>query len=158
MRALILAVFAVTCAAAPALCLGDKEVVDCILHANQLCAQGKPKDAIQELNQLVEAAIALGDRSQTALLLFNRGRALEQAGMFVQAAEDYSWVIKFNPDDAMPFYNRGLLYQKLGKFDLAQADYLAIIAKEPHSMHAYNNLGLLCDAKGEKDRVHEILV
>ena len=94
MRPVILAFFSVFCIAASALCLGDKEVVDYIIRANQLCAEGKPEEAISELNEAAEAAIAVGDKSQTALLLFNRGRALEQAGMFAKALEDYSWVIK----------------------------------------------------------------
>jgi len=142
----------VMCAASPALCLGDKEVVDCIIHANRLCGEGKPKKAIEAINEVVADAINGGDKSQTALLLFNRARALEQAGMFKQAVEDYSWCIKCNPDDAMPFYNRGLLYQKLGMFDQAKADYFTILKKEPHSIHAFNNLGLICDAKGEHDK------
>jgi tetratricopeptide (TPR) repeat protein len=57
----------------------------------------------------------------------SRGLGYHDHKDYERAIGDYAEVIKFDPNDAIPYYNRGLAYHAKGEADRAIADYSAAI-------------------------------
>ena len=52
-------------------------------------------------------------------------------GRLDAAIEDYSLVLRVEPEDFIALFNRGLAYEQQGKLDLATADYRAALRQRP---------------------------
>ncbi len=59
-----------------------------------------------------------------SLVYFNRGLTYKKLLKWQEAADDFSMVVGFNPNDAQAFYQRGGCYRMLGLDDKADADIL----------------------------------
>ncbi len=65
-----------------------------------------------------------GETIDLALVYFNRGLTYKKLLRWKEAADDFSMVLGFNPNDAEAFYQRGGCYEMLGLADKASADIL----------------------------------
>ncbi len=69
-----------------------------------------------------------------------------------RAIDDYSQVLKIDPDSANAYINRGYAHYEKGELDKAIADYTKAIKINPDDALPYNNRGLVYSEKGELER------
>lgn len=82
----------------------------------------------------------------------NRGMALQQAGEFQAAFDDYTAAIKLNPTLSRAYNNRGSVLAEHGRFDEGLRDFDAALQHDPNYGDAYANRGTLLAHKGEPER------
>ena len=68
---------------------------------------------------------------------YARGITASEKGEVELAIEDYTEVIKLNPDFAQAYYQRGLAYAQKGEIKLAIADYTKAIELKSDYADAY---------------------
>ncbi len=83
---------------------------------------------------------------------YARGITASEKGEVELAIEDYTQVIKLNPDFAQAYYQRGLAYAKKGEIKLAIADYTKAIEIKPNYADAYYNRGGAFLRLGEREK------
>ncbi len=66
------------------------------------------------------------NKSRLADAFYCRGLAKEKTGDFLEAIEDYSEAIKYNPIDKNAYSDRAELYAEIGEFELALLDIKTI--------------------------------
>ena len=54
----------------------------------------------------------------------------------MQAVDDYTSLIRINPDDKVALWNRGVAHDKLGATNEAIADYSRVLELDPDSFSA----------------------
>ena len=83
---------------------------------------------------------------------YARGVTASEKGEVELAIEDYTEVIKLDPDFAQAYYQRGLAYAKKGEIKLAIADYTKAIEIKPDNADAYYSRGGAFLRLGEREK------
>ncbi len=99
--------------------------------------------------QLITKAIRTNPRA--AAYHCNLGNALDEQGLFEEAAASQRKAIDLNPEYAMAHNNLGNAEKALGKLDDAVASYRKAIAIKPEYPEALSNLGLALIELGRLD-------
>ncbi len=103
------------------------------------------------LTTIISILLAVYSFGQTAQEYFNRGIQALNAKRYTEAINNFSQVIKLNPNSYEAWYNRGLAYSGLNQLDLAIADYSQAIKLNPNFADAFNNRGIAYADKGNLD-------
>ncbi len=101
--------------------------------------QGNPSQQQQTTSNIPKEQ-GLGYDAET---LYNAGLAKHKNKDYQAAIEDYSQVIKINPNYADAYYNRGKVRYELKDYQAAIEDYRQAIKINPNYAHAYGNLGII---------------
>ncbi|KAA9349057.1 tetratricopeptide repeat protein [Larkinella humicola] len=108
-----------------------------LTEARALMQQGKFREAIQPLNQAIDAD---ADNYEA----FNsRGVAYYELKDYENALLDYEQAIQLKPDFYKPYYNRAKLKTARGETDAALKDYAEAIRRAPDSSDIYLDRGQL---------------
>jgi tetratricopeptide (TPR) repeat protein len=89
---------------------------------------------------------------KTAGAFLDRGILFYKRGDYETAIEDFTEVLKLNPDYAAAYFNRGVAYNDKKDYDRAIADYTQAIRLDPDLAPAYNNRGAAYNDKKDYDR------
>lgn len=84
--------------------------------------------------------------------LFDKGVLLFKQGLYPQAIDEFSKLIKLAPENADAYKNRGVSFMKQGKFDLAIEDFETAKALFPELRGLYSNLGVAWYYKKEYEK------
>ncbi|RRB02955.1 tetratricopeptide repeat protein [Larkinella rosea] len=113
-----------------------------LAEARKLMQQGKFREAIQPLNQAIDAD---GGNFEA----FNsRGVAHYELKDYENALLDYEQAIQLKPDFYKPYYNRAKLKTARGETDPALKDYAEAIRRAPDSSDIYLDRGQLFATAG----------
>ncbi|MRS61871.1 tetratricopeptide repeat protein [Larkinella terrae] len=113
-----------------------------LTEARSLMQQGKFREAIQPLNQAIDA-----DGSNYEA--FNsRGVAYFELKDYENALLDYEQAIQLKPDFYKPYYNRAKLKTARGETEVALKDYAEAIRRAPDSSDIYLDRGQLFATSG----------
>ena len=82
-------------------------------------------------------------RERAALYLSNRD--------FDKAIEDYTELIRLQPEDAHAYYSRGKAYTERGELEKATADYTKAIALDQDFVEAYRGRVAVCEKRVDLD-------
>ena len=95
--------------------------------------------------EILRAQAGLDERlradANDAYSLLARGMLHSSLGDDRRAAEDFSWVIELEPDNAEAFENRAATRSDLGEHRLVREDYDALIRLEPDNAVAFYSRG-----------------
>ncbi len=121
---------------------------DFVEQGRKLMREGKFRDALQVLNQAVEA------NDDNAEAFNTRGVAYFELKEYANAALDYDQAIKLNPDSYRPYYNRGLMKVAQNNLTGALKDYSDAIRLAPDTSQRmtaeiYLNRGQLFATQGQ---------
>ena len=92
----------------------------------------------------IEGGVYLASRSRRQVLAHffaNRGVAKANLGRYAKAIQDFTEVIRLDPNDAQAYNNRGVAKGGLGRRAEAIEDYTTAIHLNPNDVTAYNNRG-----------------
>ncbi len=98
-----------------------------------------------------DAAISLirAPKTDYCLAYYNRARAYERKGEFIQAYSDYTKAIELDPRYLLAYYGRAYVLQKKSRLDDALLEYKKILEIDKNQPHAHNNSGICYYEKGE---------
>lgn len=110
-----------------------------------------PSDALSRGNRLFESedyagaieaySEAIANEENLYEAHFKRGEAHIALLEDVAALDDFNWVLRADPNNAIAYYYRGLIRQEVGDYNQAINDYSQAIALAPELAPAYNNRG-----------------
>jgi tetratricopeptide (TPR) repeat protein len=80
--------------------------------------------------------------AKTGKELFDNGVRLFKQGQYQKAIDEFSALIKLDPENADAYKNRGVSYMKLKKFDMAIKDFQKAEKIFPELKGLYSNLGV----------------
>lgn len=111
--------------------LGPDDLVTALMNRAIAHAQlGHPGDAKGDLDKAID--LAPGD----ALLHYNRGNILFDAGSYEAAIADFDAAIASESTFALAYLNRGLAYKQLGKLDESARDLNRALELDPSLVSA----------------------
>jgi len=88
-------------------------------------------------------AIQLDTNKKTSLISYkSRGLMYAKSGDIKSALQDFSKVIKLEPNNLINYYQRGLAYNHLGQYENAITDFNHILVSNPNDGSALNNRGI----------------
>ncbi|HMB74977.1 MAG TPA: tetratricopeptide repeat protein [Kiloniellaceae bacterium] len=122
----------------------EKAVCDDALNAQKA---GDLKKAVATYTTCL-ADPKLGSADQI-IAHYNRGRAYAALRQDWNAIQDFTAVIKLQPDNADALYARGVLYQEGGNLGFAIQDYSTAIAHDGNYYQAYRARGIAYAEKGD---------
>ncbi|MBN2224378.1 MAG: hypothetical protein JW765_06845 [Deltaproteobacteria bacterium] len=124
-RQLILFLFLISaCLTAGTLLAADLK--DIYEDAQRNFRRGEYERAMEQWTRIItpEPTDTGGDTIDLASVYYNRGLTYKKLLKWQEAADDFSMVVGFNPNDAEAFYQRGGCYEMMGLADKANADVL----------------------------------
>lgn len=92
-----------------------------------------------------------GMTSDLAIAHHNRGLAYARKGKDLEAIDDFTKTIQYNPKDVSAWYNRGLGYESLDRFEEALADFTQYIKLRPKEADGYNERGIVYEQMKKYD-------
>jgi tetratricopeptide (TPR) repeat protein len=106
--------------------LGAADLKDVYEDAQRDFRRGQYDLALAEWTRIIspEPTDTGGEMIDPAPVYFNRGLTYKKLLMWKEAADDFSMVVGFNPNDADALYQRGGCYLMLGLSDKGEADIL----------------------------------
>lgn len=114
----------------------------------------KYTEAIQKFDQ----ALAIKESDNLNLdILYYKGNAQAKAGLYKQAAETYSDIIKLKPGDGTSYFARGNIYRNLGEYDASLSDYNKAIELEKNNYEYYFGKYFLMLDKEDEAGAKEVL-
>jgi tetratricopeptide (TPR) repeat protein len=87
-----------------------------------------------------------------AIAFTNRGAAYFSEMQYERAIQDFSEVIRLDPQGPNGFYNRALAYKNKSQYDSAIQDFDQVIKLNPNSAEAFNSRGEAYQLKRQGDR------
>lgn len=106
-----------------------------------LLAMGVKAQTQQEWRDSVSALSAqIGRNPKDVVLRLRKAAANIELGQWQYALDEYSDVLRIEPENLTALYYRGYVNQRLGRLGLARHDYETVLKAEPLSRHALMGL------------------
>lgn len=90
-------------------------------------------------------------------ILYYKGNAQMKAGLYKEAADTYSEIIKMKPGDSASYQARGDIYRRLGEFDASLSDYDKAIDLDKNNYEYYFGKYFLMLDKEDEAGAKEVL-
>ena len=103
-------------------------------RARLYAKHGKFKLAIKEFDQLIKY---VGNENNMDYLIYERATTFENAGLYDKAIEDYNYLIKNDPTDAVVFSQRANAYRHAGEYQKAIQDINVSMELDPEDYWNY---------------------
>jgi tetratricopeptide (TPR) repeat protein len=104
---------------------------------------------------LWERAAAL--QPDSSVIRFNRGEALQDAGRWAEALDEYRAAFRLCPTMKQAAYNAAAAHQAVGDPRRAESFYRLTLWMDPENLKAYNNLGCLLLDEGRPREAAAVL-
>lgn len=111
-----------------------------VRDAVQLAKEGKYSQAIDIYSSIIKKGVFADDKTNLAIIYYNRGLAHTGSGQFQQAVDDYSQALKHRPNFPTCLHNRSVVYEKMGDIAKAIADVKSLLVLEPSDEDAVARL------------------
>ena len=146
-RSLLILLFSLSATVAAA-----ADLKDVFEDAQRHFRRGDYEGAVEAWTRVIDAqpsdTNAGSDQIDLSLVYFNRGFSYKRLHLWKEAADDFSMVLGFDPNDARALYERGGCYNMLGLDDKAAAD----IAKACRLDDAYCDEKMLEEKREQKEK------
>jgi tetratricopeptide (TPR) repeat protein len=116
----------------------------------QCDSNNNPEIAIGSCTALIESGQETDE--VLAVAFFVRGISYDNKQDYDRAIQDYSEVIRLDPNDARAFYARGNAYRDKQDYDRAIQDYNEAIRLDPNHSYVFTNRGNVYFYKQDYDR------
>lgn len=115
---------------------------------------GRYSEAVDELQQAIDAGVTLYDLEEVYTILGNSYDALE---LYDEAIDAHNKAIELNPDYYQAWVNLGIVYRHKGDLDQAEEYYLKAFSIEPNYAELNASIGALYIFRGEHESAIEYL-